>query len=369
MIHTTNSHLEIAVITHPGMADKQNEDRFAVSSYRVSETDPTPSVFAIVSDGIGGHRAGEVAAEMAVETISHMVAQSGIRHPLAILDHAIQVTSDAIASKARDDTQRLGMGTTCACAWVIGSQLFIASVGDSRVYLLRNGNLMQLTVDHTWVQEAVEKGILDPQEVRNHPNVHVIRRYLGSPKTPQADTRLRLAKDETDTQAHSNQGLHLLPGDLLLLCTDGLTDVVEDADIEPSVHGRDLRSAAQALVDLACFRQGNDNITAVLMLVPRENALKKKSNFWVWMLLGLAVLILLALIIFFATWVVFKFILPPAVSVTPPPYPTFLRSYQNSPLVIFPYWRILRTAKILRGSPGSGISSRISSGTGPRGEK
>ena len=268
MIRIPNSPLEIAAVTHPGMAGRSNEDRFAISSYRVSETDPTQSVFAIVSDGIGGRRAGEVAAEMAVETISHMVAQSGIRHPLAILDHAIQVTSDAMAAKAKDDTQRLGMGTTCACAWVIGSQLYIASVGDSRIYLLRNGSLTQLTIDHTWVQEAVEKGILGPQDVRKHPNVHVIRRYLGSSKTPQADIRLRLAKDETDTQARSNQGLRLLPGDLLLLCTDGLTDVVEDADIEPALRGLDLQSAAQALVDLACSRQGNDNLTVALILVP-----------------------------------------------------------------------------------------------------
>src|SRR5450830_1323719 len=199
MIRTENSPLEVAAVTHPGMAGKQNEDCFAVSSYRVSATDATPSVFAIVSDGIGGHPAGEVAARMAVETISHMVAQSDIRHPLAVLDHAIQVTSDAIAAKAKDDTQRLGMGTTCACAWVVGSQLFIASVGDSRLYLIRNGSLTQLTVDHTWVQEAVERGILDPEDVRSHPNAHILRRYLGSSKTPEADTRLRLAKDETDT--------------------------------------------------------------------------------------------------------------------------------------------------------------------------
>ncbi len=319
MIRTDNSPLEVAAATHPGVAGKQNEDRFAVSSYQVSATDATPSVFAIVSDGIGGHRAGEVAAEMAVETISHMVAQSDIRHPLAILDHAIQVTSDAIASKAKDDTQRLGMGTTCACAWVIGSQLFIASVGDSRVYLLRNGSLMQLTVDHTWVQEAVERGILGPEDARNHPNVHVIRRYLGSSKTPQADTRLRLAKDESDTQARSNQGLRLLPGDLLLLCTDGLTDVVEDADIEPTVRGLDLKSAAQALVDLACSRAGNDNITVALMLVPGQVTPKKRSRFWRWALLGLAVLILLALVIVFATWAAFHFILPPSATLTPPP--------------------------------------------------
>jgi PPM family protein phosphatase len=317
MIRITNSPLEVAAVTHPGLAGRLNEDRFAVSSYRVSATDARLSVFAILSDGIGGHRAGEVAAEMAVETISHMVAQSDIRHPLAILDHAIQVTSDAIASKAKDDTQRLGMGTTCACAWIIGSQLFIASVGDSRVYLLRNGSLMQLTVDHTWVQEAVERGILAREEAHKHPNVHVIRRYLGSSKTPQADTRLRLSKDETDTQARSHQGLSLLPGDLLLLCSDGLTDVVEDAEIESTVQGLDIHSAAQALVDLAISRQAKDNITVVLMLVPGEIVPLKKRKFWRWAFLGLAVLILLTLIIIIATWAAFNLILPPAATLTP----------------------------------------------------
>jgi len=317
MIRTSQAPLYIAAVTHPGTAGRPNEDRFAVSSYRVSETDPMPSVFAIISDGIGGHRAGEEAAEMAVETISHMVAQSDVRRPLTTLDHAIQVTSDAIATRAKDDAQRLGMGTTCACAWVIGRQLFIASVGDSRIYLLRNGNLMQLTVDHTWVQEALEKGILHPEDVHNHPNVHVIRRYLGSSKTPQADTRLRLAKNESDTQARSHQGLHLLPGDLLLLCTDGLNDVVEDAEIEPAVRGLDIHSAAQVLVDLAAAREGKDNITVLLMLVPGEVALARKSNFWLWALLGLVGLILLALLIAVTIWAVFNYVLPPSSTPTP----------------------------------------------------
>jgi len=92
------------------MAGRQNEVRFAVSSYRVSESDATPAVVAIVWDGIGGHRAGEEAAEMAVETISTMVAQSNIRDPPAILDHAIRVTSDAIILKGKDEPQCLGMG-------------------------------------------------------------------------------------------------------------------------------------------------------------------------------------------------------------------------------------------------------------------
>ena len=327
MIRTTHAHLHTAAVTHPGMAGKQNEDRLAVSSYQVGENDSTGSVFAIVSDGIGGHRAGEVAAEIAVETISHMVAQSDARRPLETLDNAIQVTSDAIAAKAKDDTQRLGMGTTCVCAWVIGNRLFTASVGDSRIYLLRNGRIMQLTVDHTWVQEAMDRGILRPQEVRSHPNVHVIRRYLGSSKTPQPDLRLRLAKDESDTQSRSHQGLQLLPGDLLLLCSDGLTDMVENGEIEPVVRGLEIQAAAQALVDLACARAGQDNITVVMMLVPWQElpvAPGKKTNqqvrkFWLWALWGLVGLALLAILIAGLTWAVFHFVLPPVSTPVPAP--------------------------------------------------
>lgn len=94
---------------------------------------------------------------------------------------------------------------------------------------------------------------------------------------------------------------------------------MEDADIESTVRGLELQSAAQALVDLACSREGNDNITVALILVPREVPTKKKSNFWRWAVLGLAVLILLALVIVFATWAAFNFILPPAATLTPPP--------------------------------------------------
>ncbi len=310
MIRTGDSPLYIAAVTHPGMGGKLNEDRFAVSSYRLSEKDSTSSVFAIVSDGIGGHSAGEIAAEMAVETISDMVARSDARYPLDILDQAIQVTSDAIAKRAKDDTQRLGMGTTCACAWIIGDKLFTASVGDSRIYLLRQADLTQLTIDHTWVQEAVERGILKPQEIRSHPNVHVIRRYLGSPKTPRVDTRLRLATDESDTQSRSNQGLHLLPGDLILLCTDGLTDVIEDGEIVPTVHGLSIEAGAQTLVDLACEREGKDNITVVMLCVPWGLQQPKGIliEFWQKALLGLLGVFMAALIISGLAWVILRLI-------------------------------------------------------------
>jgi serine/threonine protein phosphatase PrpC len=316
MIRIARAHLKVAALTHPGLAGRQNEDRFAVSAYRLSEVDPTPSVFAVLSDGIGGHRAGEVAAEIAVESISRMVEQSDGREPLATLNHAVQASSELIAAKAKDDTQRLGMGTTCACAWVIGDKLFTASVGDSRIYLLRGEQIHQLTIDHTWVQEAVEKGILPPDQARAHPNVHVIRRYLGSSQPPQADLRMRLAKDESDTQSRSHQGLRLLPGDVLLLCTDGLTDLVEADEIWETIHGASatvnpagggLPAAAQALVDLAISRGGPDNITVVLLAVTRSPAPTKRGKYWLWLwlLVGLFVfcgllvaLLLLAILVF-----------------------------------------------------------------------
>jgi PPM family protein phosphatase len=313
MIRITDSHLHTAACTHPGVGGRENEDRFAVSSFRLSATDRTPSVFAIVSDGIGGHSAGEVAAEMAVETISRMVARSDGSEPLAILDRAIHAASDVIAAQAKDDTQRLGMGTTCACAWVVGIQLYIASVGDSRVYLLSNGSLRQLTTDHTWVQEAVEKGILKPQEAAKHPNVHVIRRYLGSSRPPQADVRLRLAKDESDTQARSNQGLLLSAGDILLLCTDGLTDILTDEEIEATVNGLEIQPAVDKLVSQACERGGKDNITVVMLRVPEGVKLPTGlSRFWKGALFALLGLILAALFLLAVGWLVVNFVLPPS---------------------------------------------------------
>ena len=323
MIRIPRAPLNVAAASHPGTQGRQNEDRYSVSAYRLSETSRTASVFAIVSDGIGGHRAGEVAAELAVETISHLVSQSDGSRPLEVLDGAIQSASEAIAATAKDNTQHLGMGTTCACAWVIGNRLFTGSVGDSRIYLLRGDVILQLTVDHTWVQEAMEKGILKAEQVRDHPNQHVIRRYLGSSKAPQVDNRIRLAKDESDTQSRSHQGLRLLPGDVLLLCTDGLTDVASDREILARVRSRGsaanaLQFAAQGLVDLAVERSGPDNITAVLLAVPgTPRPKKKKINPWAWAVVGLIVLCLVAAVLVAGGWLALDVLLPHSPTPTP----------------------------------------------------
>ena len=301
MIRTTRAHLNVEAQTHAGMTGKNNEDRYAVSSFVLDDRDPVPSIFAVLADGIGGHRAGEVAAELAVNHIMQVVAKSDGRHIRQTIEEAVIEASDAIAAHSASNENLKGMGATCAIAWIIGDKLYTAYVGDSRIYLMRGGRIQQLTVDHTWVQEAIEKGILTPEMAREHPNVHVIRRYLGSPEPPDPDFRLKFFDNEGDRQAEENQGVQLLPDDVLLLCSDGLTDLVWNDEILETIRTRpSLKEASRALVDLANSRGGHDNITVVLVSVPADFKLVVKKNRradWVpWAIGGIAgiVFVLLA---------------------------------------------------------------------------
>ncbi|RJP47367.1 MAG: serine/threonine-protein phosphatase [Anaerolineaceae bacterium] len=286
MIHIQRAHLHVAALSHAGMSGKNNEDRFAVLSHHLSADDSTPSVFAVLSDGIGGHRAGEVAAELAVDHISHVVAESNGRDPLRIMEEAIHSASEAIAHHSASDNERHGMGATCACAWVIGEKLYIAFVGDSRIYLVRDGKMHQLTTDHTWVQEAVEKKIIQPEDARDHPNVHVIRRYLGSLKLPEVDFRLKLSETDNAVQAQKNQGMTLLPDDILLLCSDGLTDMVWADEIQKTlIESENPKAAVQKLVAQANERGGHDNITVIVMKVPHPHPPEEKQKgLWGWLM-------------------------------------------------------------------------------------
>jgi protein phosphatase len=280
MNRTQHSHLNVAASSHAGMTGKNNEDRYAVASYAIEGEKPV--LFAVVSDGIGGHRAGEVAAELAVNYIVENVSQSNGKNPIQIMEAAIHAASEAIVSRSASTAEQQGMGATCACAWFEGQRLYIAYVGDSRIYLVRDGSIQRLTVDHTWVQEAVDRGIITPAQARDHPNVHVIRRHLGSVELPDVDFRLRLTGHEDTQRAHDNQGALLKTGDTLLLCTDGLTDMVWDDEILRLILTRNtLTSAAEDLVAQANERGGHDNITVVLIGVPRGGSFppRKKGFF------------------------------------------------------------------------------------------
>lgn len=268
MIRVEKTHLPVAALTHPGMKGKNNEDRFGVTAFRAKFAPKTPILLAVLSDGIGGNRAGEVASEMAVDLISQYAADSDGRSPQAVLEGAIHYASGQIFQQAQAIPEQHGMGATCACAWVAGDRLFTATVGDTRIYLMREGLIRQLSTDHTWIQEALERGLLQPSEVAGHPNAHVIRRYLGSLAPPEVDFRMRYDAAGADVPSTNSQGLHLMPGDTVLLCSDGLTDLVSDKEILSSFQKSTLATAGQRLIDLANQRGGHDNITLIAIGMP-----------------------------------------------------------------------------------------------------
>lgn len=250
------------------MSGKNNEDRYGVVTRPEGEDSVHPYVLAVVADGIGGHRAGEVAAELAVQTITQLVAAGDLSHPEETLRNAVRQANEEVHRRSQDDITRQGMGATCACVWIVGPRFYGAWVGDSRIYLLRQGHLHQLTTDHTWVQEAIQQGVISPEEGRKHPNAHVIRRYLGSPQPVEPDMRLRKPPNADEADAHGDQVLRLLPGDQLLLCTDGLTDLVENEEIQQILQTHDQEDALDLLVELANQRGGHDNITIVALQTP-----------------------------------------------------------------------------------------------------
>jgi PPM family protein phosphatase len=270
VITTGRSHIHVAGGTDPGRKGKNNEDQFAFRHYQIIEDNSTPSTLAVVSDGIGGHRAGEVASQIAVETIFQEVTQSDASRPNEILRDAIIQASEKIRQQAETDPRQKGMGATCACAWIIGNRLYTASVGDTRIYWIRGEKIKKLSIDHTWVQEAIDLGAISQDEAREHPNAHVIRRYLGSTTQVIPDLRMRLKPQETDEQSEANQGMRLAPGDFLFLCSDGLTDLVEDSEILSAIRTRRLEEAVKGLIDLANERGGHDNITIIAMEVKQK---------------------------------------------------------------------------------------------------
>jgi serine/threonine protein phosphatase PrpC len=337
MIRITRAHLNVDAQTHPGMTGKNNEDRYAVASFVLEKRDRTPVLFAVLADGIGGHRAGEVAAELAVNHLMQVVARSDGRHIRRTIEEAVIEASDAIAAHSESNENLKGMGATCATAWIVGDKLHTAYVGDSRIYLVRGGRIQQLTVDHTWVQEAIERGVLTPEMARQHPNVHVIRRYLGSPTPPDPDFRLKLFNDEGDQHAENNQGLQLQPSDILLLCSDGLTDLVWNDEILEVIRSKpNLKEASRALIELANSRGGHDNITVVLIAVPPNFKLivRKNVNWMPWIIGIIAGIILVmgAAAVFTLGLLSRDGNLTPTPTITPPPTLTKTPLSTSTPL-------------------------------------
>jgi protein phosphatase len=219
----------------------------------------------VVADGMGGHAAGEVASRVAVEAIAEFVALTGgnqeITWPFGLDDSisyegnrlktAVRHANSRVLEATRESAEYEGMATTVAAVLVDGETANLAHVGDSRIYLYHGGTIEQLTRDHSWVNEQIETGAISPEQARSHPLRNVVTRALGG----RADLLV-------DIQAR-----RMAPGDILLLCSDGLTTMVQDAEIARILGeaGGDVQRAAAALVREANEKGGEDNITVLLL--------------------------------------------------------------------------------------------------------
>ena len=208
-----------------------------------------PNIF-LVADGMGGHRAGGYASSCAVETILQEAETCPEEEVEQILTRAIRRANEVIAHRAGEDERFAGMGTTVVAACLKQEELIAANVGDSRLYVVHDDSIEQVTEDHSLVQEMVKYGGINREEARGHPNKNIITRAVGLEEDLQGDCFRR----------------PLRRGDRVLLCSDGLTDMLEDEQIRRIIDkNRDVRSAAQALVKAANDNGGRDNIAVIVI--------------------------------------------------------------------------------------------------------
>ncbi len=239
--------LNAFAITDIGRKRKLNQDFVFASEQAVGKL---PNLF-IVADGMGGHNAGDYASKYTVETIVEEIGRSEEELSVKSIRQAIEIANDKIRQKANEDISLHGMGTTVVAASCIDNVLEVANVGDSRLYIIGE-EIRQVTRDHSLVEEMVRMGGLEREAARNHPEKNIITRAIGADRTVEVDFFT----------------VDLNKGDIILMCSDGLTNMLEDKEIFEIIHGqKDIRLAAEALVKAANDNGGKDNI-AVIMIEP-----------------------------------------------------------------------------------------------------
>ncbi len=235
--------------TDVGRLREKNEDSHA--EYMFADG----SVLVIVADGMGGHGHGEVASGIAVRVIGEIFGGSSATDPRERLHTGFVTANHNIIAEAERIGGK-GMGTTCVAAYVRGTEAWVAHIGDSRIYHVREGRVVWRTIDHTRVQKMVEMGLLAASQAKDHPDANVVTRALGYSQL--ADGTII----EPDVRL---EPLSLQPGDSLVLCSDGLYDDVEDHEIGEAMQGRNAAEAAQYLVHTSNSRSGHDNITCTVL--------------------------------------------------------------------------------------------------------
>ncbi len=246
-----------------GLVRKGNEDDFLclnLSDLAATGNTAAELYLCIVADGMGGRNAGEVASSMAVHEVvqyikeKHFNVLTDINTPedqiLELINQAIHYSNDKIYKKSLLNSECGGMGTTLSMVLVRDSKLFYGHIGDSRIYFIRNNEISRLTEDHSLVAELVKQGTIKPEEANTHPQKNIITRALGT---------------EFDIEADLGK-LDIMANDYFLLCSDGLSNLVEDRDIRDTVlQSPDIETACDQLIEKAKKNGGYDNITVVVI--------------------------------------------------------------------------------------------------------
>ena len=240
-------------LTDTGRVRSMNEDYVFVSERPIGKL---PNLF-VVADGMGGHNAGERASSYAVEVLLENIRKSKERNPVKVLRYATEHANDCVYQEAMTKEGCRGMGTTMVAATLIKDTLYITNVGDSRLYVIGN-KIRQITHDHSLVEEMVRMGKLTREEGKNHPNKNIITRAVGVKET--------VAVDCFEEKIGNR--------DVILLCSDGLTNMVSDEQIQQIIKTeKNLQKAAELLVETANRNGGRDNIT-VLLISRKSNEVK-----------------------------------------------------------------------------------------------
>ena len=246
--------VELASLTDVGCQRENNEDSYGYWE-AANDTDFAASGrLAIVADGMGGHEGGQIASRLAVEAFAKAYAGASDSDPQKRLLTALTVAHRRIQQRAKQDPQLSSMGTTCTAVALIDSRLYFVHVGDSRLYLLREGKLQILSRDHTLIARLLEKGLVRPDQAQDHPQKHVLTSALG------------VSDDEIEIDAPP-EPLLLHKGDVLMICTDGLWGQMESGEIKQALASESPDAACRFLVHLAKERGGPDNITLQVLRI------------------------------------------------------------------------------------------------------
>ena len=233
-------------MTHIGRRRDMNQDYMYTSTTPVGSL---PNLF-VVADGMGGHNAGEYASRFTVDKMVEVISQNRQQEPVAAMKEALTEANSQLLEEAGADPSKSGMGTTVVAATVIGDLLHVANIGDSRLYVIDHEAIRQITRDHSLVEEMVRLGEMDKAAAKVHPAKNIITRAIGVTR--------ELAVDFFEVE--------LRPGDMILLCSDGLTNMVEDEEIKEIVlEQKNIVEKAEKLINTANETGGKDNITVVLI--------------------------------------------------------------------------------------------------------